>query len=107
MGYSKTLALVAVLSFSSAAIAKEARCPKWEAGARYPWQSSKVLPRDRFAWVILDVHRNGYPFRCRIGNNNYEDPEDRFWLCKQYQDLWRGPPAAASDPDKRRLERYS
>ena len=74
---------------------------------RYPWQSNVVLRDDRFAWVILDVDRRGFPIRCRVGNNNYADNEERFWLCKQYSDRWRGPPAAASDPDRRRLERFT
>jgi len=104
----KTIALAAAaLSIGSAAIAKEASCPRWEAGALYPWQSKEILRDDRFAWVLLDVDRGGYPFRCRIGNNNYPDAEARVWLCKQYYDVWRGPPAAASDPKTRTLERYS
>src|SRR6266550_1892893 len=103
----RAIVLVAALSVGSAAFAKEAGCPKWEAGARYPWQSDKVLRDDRFAWVVLNVDRGGYPITCRIGQNNYADNEACFWLCKQYSDLWRGPPAAASDPNKRTLDRYS
>jgi hypothetical protein len=95
------------LSTAPAAQAAGARCPKWEAGTRYPWQSNQVLRDDRFAWVILDVDRGGFLIKCRIGANNYADNEERFWLCKQYTDLWRGPPAAASDPAIRRLERFS
>ena len=83
------------------------RCPKWEAGARYPWQSNEVLRGDKFALVILDVDRGGYPVKCRIGNNNYDENEDRFWLCVQYTRYWRGPPASKADPDTRKLERYS
>ena len=100
------LALVAALSFGSAAVAKTP-CPKWEPGARYPWQSNAILRGDRFAWLFLDVDRGGYPVRCKFGNNNYVDAEARVWLCKQYYERWRGPPAAASDPAIRTLERYS
>ena len=71
----KAILLAAALSSASAAFAKDAHCPKWEAGALYPWQSTQVLRDDRFAWVLLDVDRGGYPFRCRIGNNNYPDAE--------------------------------
>src|SRR5512141_2729711 len=101
------IAAVIALSIGSAVCAERLRCPKWERGTRYPWQSNTILRDDRFAWVILDVDRDGYPFKCRIGNNNYADNEERFWLCKQYSSLWRGPPAKPSDPDRRRLERFS
>jgi hypothetical protein len=101
------IAVLALLSIGSGALAATARCPKWEAGTRYPWQSNQVLRDDRFAWVILDVDRSGFLIKCRIGANNYADNEERFWLCKQYMDRWRGPPAAATDPPIRRLERYS
>lgn len=100
------LAAAAALSVGSAAFAK-APCPKWEPGARYPWQSNEILRGDRFAWLFLDVDRGGYPVRCRFGSNNHVDAEARVWLCKQYYDFWRGPPAAASDPAIRTLERYS
>src|SRR5204863_301800 len=95
------------LSLGSAAFAAVPGCPKWEAGARYPWQSDTALRDDRFAWIALDVDRGGYPVRCRVEKNNYPDPESRVWLCKQYYDRWRGPVAAPSDPGTRTLERYS
>lgn len=107
MRLSNALLIIALFSIGSAAVGKDARCPKWEPGARYPWQSNEVMRGDRFAWVILDVDRRGFPVRCRVRNNNYADNEERFWLCKQYNDRWRGPPAAASDPDRRTLERFS
>ena len=99
--------LALALLFGSSAIAQPAGCPKWEPGARYPWQSNKVLRDDRYAWLILDTDRRGNAVRCRFGKNNYADAEQRFWLCKQYMDNWRGPPAAPSDPDIRRLTRFS
>jgi hypothetical protein len=100
-------ALLGALFVASSAGAETGRCPKWEAGARYPWQSNAVLRDDRYAWVILDVDRGGYPIECSVGRNNYPDPEQRFWLCKQYMDTWRGPPASESDPPRRRLMRFS
>ncbi len=101
------LALVAALSIGSAAVAKGSRCRRWEAGARYPWQSNTILPGDRFAWILLDVDRRGYPVRCQVARNNYPDAESRVWLCKQYYEQWRGPRATASDPKRRALERVS
>lgn len=101
------IAVAAALVTASAAVAQSPRCPKWEAGTRYPWQSNEVLRDDRFAWVILDVDRRGYPYRCGVGKNNYPDPESRVWLCKQYEDRWRGPVAAPTDPNRRILMRYS
>jgi hypothetical protein len=100
----KAIALGAALCIGPAAFAEETRCPNWEPGASYPWQSNEIVPGDRFAWLALDVDRGGYPFRCRIGNNNYVDPEARFWLCKSYSDRWRGPRAAASGPERRLQE---
>lgn len=66
-----------------------------------------ILRDDHFAWMILDVDRRGYPYRCRIGKNNYPDPESRVWLCKQYEERWRGPRAGATDPKRRTLTRFS
>ncbi len=101
------IAFAVALTIGSAAVAQEARCPKWEAGSRYPWQSDIPLRHDLFAWVILDVDRDGYPIRCRIGKNNLADAEARVWFCKQYDERWRGPRASAGDPPKRTLIRYS
>ncbi len=56
---------------------------------------------------VLDVDKTGYPFRCTIISHNYPDPEQAFWVCKNYRERWRGPPATASDPDKRTFKRLS
>jgi hypothetical protein len=102
-----TLWLLSALSIGSAALAEPARCPRWEAGTRYPWQSNAILRGDLFAWLFLDVDRAGYPFRCKFGNNNFPDAESRVWVCKQYYDRWRGPPAGPSDPAVRTLSRFT
>lgn len=107
MTYRNGFAFAVALTIGSAAVAQEAPCPKWEAGARYPWQSDTPLRDDLFAWVHLDVDRDGYPIRCRIGDNNLKDSEARVWYCKQYYDRWRGPRASAGDPAVRKLKRYS
>jgi len=96
-----------LLLLGAPALADKPGCPIFEAGARYPWQSNEILPGDRFAWLILDIDRDGVPFRCRVGNNNYIENETRFFLCKNYSDRWRGPRASASDPDRRTLKRFS
>ncbi len=97
----------AALGVGSAAVADAARCPKWERGALYPWQSSEIRPGDHFASLALDVDKTGYPYRCTIVSHNYPDPEQAFWVCKNYRERWRGPPATASDPDKRTFKRLS
>ena len=107
MGHKNIIALAGALAAGSAAVAQPPGCPKWEAGTRYPWQSNTIVRGDQFAWLVLDVNRQGYPFRCKIRANNYPDNEARLWLCKQYLDRWRGPAATASDPEVRRLKRYS
>ena len=101
------LALAAALSIAATATAQAPQCPKWEAGARYPWQSDKILRDDLYAWMILDVDRRGYPVRCGVAKNNYPDPESRVWLCKQYLERWRGPPATAAEPKRRTLMRFA
>ena len=103
----KAIALLSALCLGSAALAESATCPKHEPGARYPWQSNKIMHGDRFAWLILDVGRDGVPIRCRVGDNNYVENETRFWLCKNYSDRWRAPRATASDPERRTFTRYS
>ena len=99
--------LLVGISVGSAAFGQKARCPKWEAGTRYPWQSNTILRGDLFAWIILKVDRSGYPIRCQVASNNYPDPESKVWLCKQYYEQWRGPRAAPSDPKFRALARFS
>ena len=103
----KTIVFTVASFLASAALAEPTQCPKWEAGARYPWQSDEIMRGDQFAWLVLDVDRDGVVFNCRIGDNNYIENETRFWLCKNYSDRWRGPKAAASEPDKRTFRRYS
>ncbi|MEO7634635.1 MAG: hypothetical protein ABIS38_03180 [Sphingomicrobium sp.] len=101
------LAIAAAISLAAPAAAQQSRCPTWEAGTRYPWQSTEIMAGDRFAWIRLEVDRRGYPIRCRVAKNNYPDAESRVWLCKQYYEEWRGPRAAASDAKVRTLERLS
>jgi hypothetical protein len=107
MTLAKAIAFGAALCTCSAAFAGSAQCPKWERGSRYPWQTNEIMRGDGYAWLFLDVDRSGYPFRCRIGDNNFPDPEIGFWLCKSYSDRWRAPGAAESDPKTRTFKRYS
>jgi hypothetical protein len=102
----KSIAIGAALITSSAALA-EPTCPKWEAGARYPWQSDTIMRGDLFGWVIMQVDRFGAPASCRIGKNNFTSVETGIFLCKNYSERWRGPKAAASDPDRRVFTRFS
>ena len=101
------LSLCAALTASSAALAEGANCPKWEAGARYPWQSNEIMRDDLFGWVIMDVDRYGAPASCRIGQNNFLDVETGQFLCKNFSEHWRGPKASKSDPDRRTFTRFS
>ena len=107
MRYISGIGLLAAVSLGSAAFGQTERCPNWEAGTRYPWQSNVIMRGDRFAWVLLQVDRAGYPIRCRVASNNYPDAESRVWLCKQYYEQWRGPRAEPSDPKIRTLARFS
>jgi hypothetical protein len=96
----------AMLAALPAVPASGADCPPWEPGMRYPWQTTEVMRGDRFAWMYLEVDREGRLIRCKIGANNYPDSEARLFVCKAYYDFYRGPPAAASDPRVRTLERF-
>ena len=99
--------VVAVALGSSAALGAKPGCPKWEAGARYPWQSNEIMRGDLYGYVIMDVDRYGAPASCRIGKNNFLDVETGQFLCKNYSERWRGPKAAPSDPDRRVFTRFS
>lgn len=104
----RTVAVMVMLALtSSPVLAETPACPKWEAGARYPWQSNDIMRGDLYGWVIMDVDRSGAPASCRIGKNNFLDVETGQFLCKNYSERWRGPKAAASDPDRRIFERFS
>src|SRR4051812_49421396 len=98
---------LAILASGSAALAAPAGCPVHELGARNPWQSDAIMRGDLFGWVIMDVDRYGAPASCRIGNNNFLDVETGQFLCKNYAERWRGPKAAAADPDRRVISRFS
>lgn len=82
MWFRNDIAAATALFIGASAAAQSARCPQWEPGTRYPWQSNSIMRDDRFAWIILDVDRGGYPSRCRVAKNNYPDAESRVWLCK-------------------------
>jgi hypothetical protein len=99
--------VVAAALGSTAALAEKPGCPKWEAGARYPWQTNEIMRGDLFGWVIMDVDRYGAPASCRIGKNNFLDVETGQFLCKNYSERWRGPKAGPSDPDRRTFTRFS
>ena len=103
----RMLVFGAVLAASSAAVAETRACPKWEIGARYPWQTTQLMRGDTFGWVIMEVDRFGAPASCRIGRNNFLDVETGMFLCKSYSDRWRGPKARPSDPDRRVFTRFS
>ena len=98
--------LFATLAVSSVAIAQSASCPKFELGSRDPWQTTDIMPGDRYTSIALDVDRSGFPIRCAFGKNNFPDPEMLFWLCKSYTDRWRAPAAKPSDPKTRTFERF-
>src|SRR5206468_13038016 len=70
----RAAALCAILSASSVALAQSAPCPKFERGARYPWQTTEIMPGDRYTSIALDVDRSGFPIRCAFGKNNFPDP---------------------------------
>ena len=73
----RAAALCAILSASSVALAQSAPCPKFERGARYPWQTTEIMPGDRYTSIALDVDRSGFPIRCAFGKNNFPDPKTR------------------------------
>ena len=72
----------------------------------YPWQSTAMMPGDKFAWIYVDVDRTGRPLKCRMGENNILDPEMRFRLCRAYSQDWRADPANSGDPDRRTIKRH-
>ena len=106
-GMNRALLGLCVALMGSSAALTETNCPKWEVGARYPWQSNEIMRGDLFGWVIMDVDRSGAPASCRIGKNNFVDAETGQFLCKNYSERWRGPKAAGSDPDRRLFTRFS
>jgi hypothetical protein len=103
----RILSFCAALALASQGLADRTACPKWEAGARYPWQSDQIMRGDLFGWVVMDVDRYGAPASCRIGKNNFVAVETGIFLCKNYSERWRGPKALASDPDRRTFSRFS
>jgi len=109
MRISGTIAIIAgllVSSTASSAMSNQAACPKFEAGAAYPWQNWDLMPGDHYAWVYIEIDKTGRALKCSIGENNILDPETRFRLCRAYSEDWRGPPAAAGDPERRTINRH-
>ena len=97
--------LCAALCVSSAAVADKAPCAKREAGAAYPWQNLDVVPGDHYAWIYVDIDKDGRALRCRVGETDISDPEMRFRLCLAYREDWRGAPAGPSEPPIRTIKR--
>jgi len=85
--------------------AQAAPCPAHEAGAAYPWDVQDTMPGDNYASVFIDVDRTGRPLACRVGETNIHDSDMLFQLCQAYSQDWRGPAAAAGDPDRRTIKR--
>jgi len=98
--------LYAALSLASAATAEKTACPPREMGQSYPWESSELMRGDKYAWIYIDVDRDGWPLQCKIGDNNVTEYM-RFQLCNAYTKNWRAPAASQGDPDHRTLKRYT
>jgi len=103
----KPIVFAIAASLATTGVAAQGQCPKWERGALYPWQPDAVQAGDKFAWLQLDVDKTGYPFRCTVLKHNYPDPEQAFWVCKNYRERWRAPAAAVADPTDRVFKRLA
>ena len=87
MGLSRILLSAAALSLASPSLAK-APCPPREPGEMYSWQSQEMMPGDKFAWVFLDVGKDGRALNCKIGKTDIHDRDTLFYLCKSYKANW-------------------
>lgn len=78
---------VFALGLASPAAAK-GPCPPRESGT-YPWAINGIMDGDLWAWVYLEIGKDKQPVRCLIGNNNIDDSDLRFFVCKAFMDQWQ------------------
>lgn len=82
-------------------------CPAREPGT-YPWSTDGTMPGDKWAWIFLELDKNGKPKRCLMGENNVRDDDLRFFMCRAAEKDWQPATpeeakALASSTVKRRL----
>jgi len=56
-----------------------------------PWNTSDLMPGDRWAWAYLRVNTRGTPATCGIGENNLSQGT-RSMVCRSFIRNWRANP---------------
>lgn len=104
---SKLLKILALAGAGWSGLANaSAPCPPRETGS-YPWNTNKIMKGDLWAWVILEVGKDGKPGRCLMGDNNIRDRDLRFFACKAFTDDWKpGQPITMDASGKAVVKRF-
>jgi hypothetical protein len=63
-------------------------CPPRETGT-YPWTKYGTVKGDEWAWVYLELDKKGWAKRCLMGENNIDDSDRRFFVCRAMKQDWR------------------
>ena len=94
IGVSK-LFLIAAVATTVPAIASAANC---RAQKPNPWTVNGAVNGDEWAKVYLELDSKGWAKRCLMGDNNIDDSDRRFFVCKYMKEQWR--PAKTDDRPK-------
>ena len=85
-------AAAAWIAAAAPGLTKEPCAPR-EVGT-YPWAANGLVNGDLYAWVYLKIGKDLRP-QCFLGENNINDSDLRFFVCKAFTDGWK--PARPDD----------
>jgi hypothetical protein len=82
------LLFAALFGLHTIATAAPESCPA-DASAAAPWTNNGAVKGDEWAWTYLVLDSHGWPTQCLMGENDIDDSDRRFFVCKYMKEHWR------------------
>jgi hypothetical protein len=82
------LVFAALAGVHGVASAAPETCPL-ATGATAPWTNNGAVKGDEWAWTYLVLDSRGWPTQCLMGENDIDDSDRRFFVCKYMREQWR------------------
>ena len=88
-----TWALFAAGLISASSQSLAGNCPFHEEGD-FPWSANipATVKGDMWAWVYLELDKNGYAQRCWIGETDISGDETKSNVCRSFVSGWKATP---------------